>query len=363
MVSERSDRLLGRAVKSGSAAGWSGIGDVMELRQLRYFVRIVDMGSLSRASGVLHVAQSALSQQVAALEGGLNCTLLERSTRGVSPTPAGRELYRHAQAILKQAEDAKAAVASCSSEPTGQVIIGVPLSLVAPLAMPLFEAVRSRYPGIKLVIHEELSGTILEWVKSGRLTLGIAFDDGNLEGLETTPLLEERLYLVVHPGSALARRKVVALKELAALDLVLPGRDHGVRDRVERALLQAGLPPPRVIAEMNSLTMMKQAVRSKLGATILGWASVQPDLADRQLHAVEIVRPAIARTALMCHAAASAMTRSTVLARAEAVAAVEAVMQRASWRGVRLLDTRSAAVDADMAGPPVRGERGRVLRA
>ena len=311
----------------------------MELRQLRYFVRIVDMGSLSRASGVLHVAQSALSQQVAALESALNCALLERSTRGVSPTQAGRELYRHAKTLLKQAEDARAAVASCSSEPSGKVIIGVPLSLVAPLAMPIFEAVRSRYPGIKLVVHEELSGTILEWVKSGRLTLGIAFDDGNLDGLETMPLFEERLYLVVHPASPLARRKVVALKELAEIDLVLPGPDHGVRDRVERAMARAGLAPPRVIAEMNSLTMMKQAAQQGIGATILAWTSVQSEVVGRRLRAVEIVRPAITRTALMCHASASPKTRSTVLARAEAVQGVKAAIQHAAWRGVRFLGT------------------------
>jgi LysR family nitrogen assimilation transcriptional regulator len=310
----------------------------MELRQLRYFIRIVDMGSLSRAAGVLHIAQSALSQQVAALEAEFNCPLLDRGARGVSPTAAGQELYRHAQAILKQADDVKIAVASGSSEPTGQVIIGVPLSLVPPLGMPIFDAVRARYPGIRMLVHEELSGTILEWVKSGRLTLGIAFDDGNLEGLETTPLLEERLFLVVHPGSALARRKSVALKELAGIDLVLPGRGHGVRDRVELALAQAGLPAPRVIAEMNSLTMMKQAVQAKLGATILAWASVEAELVARRLCAVEIVRPAITRVAAMCHAATAPKGRAIALARATAVQAVRATIERAAWRGVRLLD-------------------------
>jgi LysR family nitrogen assimilation transcriptional regulator len=71
----------------------------VELEQLRYFIRIVDMGSLSQDSGVLHIAQSALSQQVAAFEAELDCALLTRNARGTTPTEAGRQLYRHAQAM------------------------------------------------------------------------------------------------------------------------------------------------------------------------------------------------------------------------------------------------------------------------
>lgn len=329
----------------------------MELRQLRYFVRIVDMGSLSRAAGVLHVAQSALSQQVATLEAEFDCPLLDRSTRGVSPTAAGRELYRHAQTILKQADDAKASVTSRSSEPSGQVIIGVPSSLVPPLGMPIFEAVRARYPGIRMLIHEELSGTILEWVKSGRLTLGIAFDDGNLEGLEATPLLEERLYLVVHPESALARSHSVALEKLTGIDLVLPGHGHGVRDRIELAMVRAGLPAPRVVAEMNSLTMMKQAAQARLGATVLAWASMEAEVTAQRLCAVEIVRPAITRVGVMCHAANVPRGHAVELARAEAVQAVCCAIRRAAWRGVRLPDALPPAPAAQAAGQDNRSPR------
>src|SRR5690349_18539130 len=121
----------------------------MDIRQLRTFVRIVDLGSLSRAAGALRIAQSALSQHVAALETELRAQLLQRSTRGVTPTEAGRLLYRHAQAILQQVDDCRAAVAAQASEPTGRVAFGMPLSLVAPLALPVFQAVRAQYPGVQ----------------------------------------------------------------------------------------------------------------------------------------------------------------------------------------------------------------------
>src|SRR5205085_12564277 len=129
--------------------------------------------------------------------------------------------------------------------------------------------VRRAYATILLQILEELSSTILKWVKSGRLALGIAFDDGNLGGLQTLPLLEERLFLVTSPRSPHARRKTIAVRELATLDFVLPTLGQGVRARVDRALAEAKLAPARVVAEVDSHTVMKQAAATGMGATIL----------------------------------------------------------------------------------------------
>jgi DNA-binding transcriptional LysR family regulator len=77
---------------------------IMQLRHLRYFVRIVEAGSFSRAAATIHVAQPALSQQIAELEEELGVSLLHRSTRGVRPTAAGETLFREAAAILQQME-------------------------------------------------------------------------------------------------------------------------------------------------------------------------------------------------------------------------------------------------------------------
>lgn len=307
----------------------------IELRQLRYFVRIVDIGSLSRAAGVLHVAQSALSHQVAALEDEFKSVLLTRSSRGVSPTECGLQLYRYAQAILKHADDVHEAVISCSTEPSGHVGLGIPSSLVAPLGLAIFNEVRTRYPLVRLQVYEELSGTVLEWVKSGRLMLGIAFDDGNLEGLESCRVMEERLFLVVHPKSRLARRKVITLRELQAIELVLPGLEQGVRHRVERVMMREGLSPPAVIAEMNSLTLLKQAVASNMGATILSWPSVEAEVLQKRLAVVEITRPSITRVVAVCATNAVKQTRAAECVLSAATAAIRHAVRHSSWRGVR----------------------------
>jgi LysR family nitrogen assimilation transcriptional regulator len=309
----------------------------MDIRQLRTFVRIVDLGSLSRTAGALRIAQSALSQHVAALEAELRAQLLQRSSRGVTPTEAGRLLYRHAQAILKQVDDCRAAVAAQASEPTGRVAFGMPLSLVAPLALPVFQAVRAQYPGVQLLLHEELSGTILEWIKNGRLSLGIAFDDGNLEGLDATPLVEERLFLIVPPKSPLARRKVVSLREVSKLDLVLPSPEQGVRPRIESALARAGHPIGNVVAELNSLTLMKQAAAAGIGATILSWPSVEAEVAQGSVAAIEIARPSITRVAAMCQLQSAPLSRAAECVVGAATGAIRETVRRTPWRGVRFV--------------------------
>jgi LysR family nitrogen assimilation transcriptional regulator len=324
----------GTAPRASSAAPGS---PAIEIRQLRYFVRIVDLGSFSRAAGVLHIAQSALSQQVAALEAEVKASLLLRTTRGVQPTDAGRVLYQHAQLILQQEGDAKVAVGESSAGPAGHVAFGLPLSLVPCLGLPIVEAVRRKYPGIRLQAMEELSGTILEWVKSGRLALGIAFDDGNLDGLSTVPLIEERLFLVLAPKSPLAHRKMVSLRELAQLDLVLPSTGQGVRARVDKALGEAGFGHARIAAEIDSLTILKQAAAAGIGPTILSWMSVEAEVLRGELVAIEIARPSIARVAHVAMLAASLRSRATQCVLEEARQAVHDAVQRPTWRGVRFL--------------------------
>lgn len=112
----------------------------MNFRRLKYFVKIVDIGSLTQAAEVLHIAQPALSQQVATLEGELNQQLLIRTKRGVTPTDAGKILYTHARAILRQCEQAQLAVHNVGQALSGQVSIGfAPEPLRHPSPCPYYK--------------------------------------------------------------------------------------------------------------------------------------------------------------------------------------------------------------------------------
>lgn len=307
----------------------------MELKQLRYFVRIVDLGSFSRAAGDIHVVQSALSEQIASLEAELGADLLVRTARGVTPTRAGEIFYRRAQEILRQTDDVRKAVSSLSDAPAGSVSFGVPLSLIHPMGLALLEAVSERYPHIHLTIHEGVNGAILEWIKNGRLSLGLAFEDGgNLASLMVTPVMEERMYLVLKRGHPLARRKSVSLAELQTLPLLMPSRAEGVRPQLERAMVRHGLSLQCAPGEVNSFNLLKLGAASALAPTVLTWPGIAHEVAHGMLAAVEIVRPVVTRTCVMC-----VLPTATENPAANAVARVALdilrdLAQQSGWRGV-----------------------------
>jgi len=147
---------------------------VMNLRRLKYFVKIVDIGSLTQAAEVLHIAQPALSQQLATLEGELKQQLLIRTKRGVTPTEAGNILYMHATTILRQCEQAHSAVNCVGQSLAGQVSVGLALgSVSSTLSMPLLQTVREQYPGILLYLNENFPSTLNELVSAGRMDMAV----------------------------------------------------------------------------------------------------------------------------------------------------------------------------------------------
>jgi LysR family nitrogen assimilation transcriptional regulator len=251
----------------------------MELRQLRYFVRIVELGSLTRAAADLFIAQPALSQQVAALEGEFNVRLLSRSVRGVTPTDAGLVFYRHAQSILRLMERLRADVQHAGADPTGLVSIGMPTSVANVLATPVIAAAQARYPGIRLQIIEGLSGHLRDLVVNGRVEMSVLFDATEVAGagagtgsarqvsnLHVKPLLIEELFFLSAGKKRFGR--TLTLAQAAEHRFVLPGGANATRQIVNRAFEAAGL-TLNVIAELDSLPTIKSVVQSGLAAAIL----------------------------------------------------------------------------------------------
>ena len=137
----------------------------MNLRRLKYFVKLVDIGSMTQAADVLHVAQPALSQQLATLEAELQQQLLIRTKRGVTPTEAGKVLYGHAQIILRQCEQAQLDINATGQALSGQVSVGLaPGTAASTLSLPLLRRVRERHPGILLYLNENFGTTLSELI-------------------------------------------------------------------------------------------------------------------------------------------------------------------------------------------------------
>lgn len=281
----------------------------MELRQLRYFVAIVDHGSLSRAARVLHIAQPALTQQIRQLEEELSAQLLHRSAQGVIATDAGKLFYEHAQAILKQVADARAAVTQSNDKPSGTVALGIPQSVSGALALPLLTAIRATYPDITLLLTEELTGNLIVQLRSGRINLAVLFDDGQLSSLTGTPMVEEDMMYITRADSqygvnggktaAKSRSRPVTLARAIKAPLILPGLQHGVRPRIEHIVRAHGMALDNVI-EINSIAILKSAILADIGATILPVAPVLAEIERGDMIAHPISGEHMARTLVLC---------------------------------------------------------------
>lgn len=272
----------------------------MELRQLRYFVAIVDHGSLSRAARILHIVQPALTAQLHQLEEELEVQLLHRSAQGMQATDAGKIFYEHAQAILKQVHDAKSAVRQSTDKPSGTVALGIPQSASGALAFPLLKAVRAVYPDIVFQLTEELTGNLTEQLASGRLNLAILFDDGQLGKFNTQALVEEEMMYITRADSQFAcKRKSIRLEKALQVPLILPSIQHGVRPRIESVVQEQGLRIEQVI-DITSIAILKSALLADMGATILPVSPLLAEIERGEMRACSISDVSLSRTVSLC---------------------------------------------------------------
>lgn len=307
----------------------------MELRQLRYFVAIVDHGSLSRAAAMLHVAQPALTQQLRQLEEELGAQLLHRSAQGVLSTDAGKVFYEHALAILKQVADARSAVTQSATRPSGSVTVGLPHSISGALALPLLTATRKQFPEITLQLTEELTGNLAEQLKSGRVNLAVLFDDGQLSPFVCTPLAEEELRYICRSDMAPADDGI-ALSQALSTQLILPGLQHGVRPRIEAVARSAGLATANII-EINSIAILKSAILAGMGATILPVAPVLAEVEHGAMRALPIHSPSISRTVVLCGSKNIPLTNAAAAVSRLICEVAAELCQSGYWIGARLL--------------------------
>jgi len=271
----------------------------MNLRRLKYFVKIVDIGSMTQAADVLHIAQPALSQQLVTLEAEMQQQLLIRTKRGVTPTEAGKVLYAHAQLILRQCEQALSDVTSSSEALTGNVSVGLaPGTAASSLAVPLLKRVRELHPGITLYLNENYGVTLSELIMSGRMDMAVLYGGREIHGLSFIPLLRETLYLV-SADDKLAGRGQIPLARVAEMDLLLPRQYNIVRRLVDEAFTRLDL-SPNVIAEVESATTLRSAVAERFAATILPESAALAVAAQGGVHLSRIVEPAIEAPLTLC---------------------------------------------------------------
>jgi LysR family nitrogen assimilation transcriptional regulator len=246
----------------------------MNIRQLRFFLQIAELGSVTRAASLLHIAQPALSRHVRQLEEELGVTLFQRSDRGVALTDAGVLLRDRAVGLLQHFERVRQDVRDEFNEPTGEVTLAMPPSMLDLVTMPVIARYRERYPGVLLRIIEGISGILNAWslVQLGKADLAIVTNVEPLATLESSVFLREPLCLIGPKSAGLDALDDVALGHVAEKLLIMPGRPNSLRLILETAMAERKL-PLSIAFEGNSPSFILMAVESGLGFTALPFCS------------------------------------------------------------------------------------------
>lgn len=268
----------------------------INLRNLEIFVIVSRLGSISRASTSLGMAQSVVSKCIAQLEQDWGEKLFDRTGRGVHMSEFGKRMLPRAEALLAQCASLQEEARSAASEPSGLVRIGIVPSLMKTIVAGLYEAVSRAAPDVRLQFVEAMQGPLENQLASGRLDLAVL----NRYGSKTSVLANEeylgesKTYLVMRPGHPLSRRTTVDFRELNGLPLVVPIAPSGLRSLLDQLARQEGI-TLHIAFEVESLVAMKRFVRAADALTILPFLGIEDDVRSGDLSAVEIVNPAIPR--------------------------------------------------------------------
>lgn len=275
----------------------------MDLRQLKYFSKVVENGSFSKAAADLHVAQPALSQHVRHMEEELGLALLHRGPHGVSATDAGVRLMAHAKRILTEFAEIGDSVRGAAIAPRGVVRFGLPGTVSEILAAPLIEAARERFPEVRIRIVEAMSGYILEWLKRGEVDLAMIYATSDPRGLAVHHGLSEEICLFASPsmaGQEAFQGASVDLRDVAGLPLVVPGSGHGLRELIEAVATAAQVSLNPAI-EIDSYTQIKRLVARGIGFGILPRMAINADAQAGLFRAWSFQNPPITRKVYLAY--------------------------------------------------------------
>jgi len=269
----------------------------VDIRKLMYFVAVSEQKSFTKAAEILRIAQPALGLQIRQLEQQLKVQLLVRHSRGVELTEAGVILLERARDILERVELARAAVRESAPMQGERITIGMAPSISAMLSYPLIKLGAQKFPNVTIVLVEELSSVLLEWLENGRIDIAIGYEMLNSAKVSGDPLFIQDFFLV-QPPKARPRRRKINFAELANIDLLMPASPHGLRELMEAGAARLGV-HLKIRFEVQSISVLKELVEQGICATVLSYGAVARECEKGRLVATEIVNPTVKRIAYL----------------------------------------------------------------
>ncbi|EEM3013061.1 tricarballylate utilization LysR family transcriptional regulator TcuR [Salmonella enterica] len=305
----------------------------MELRQLRYFVRIIETGSMGSAAQDLDIGVSALSQQMSRLENELAIRLLQRTSRGVTPTNAGLAFYSQAQLALRHADDT--ILAAREARLSGHVSVGMAPSTASILGIPFIHAMQENYADVRLHVVESLSGNLERMINTRQIDLAVVFQKDKILRWSARPILEEQLFLIgSHALLAALPDNPITPEQLAGIPLIMPSQGHGLRGRLD-AVCQEHALNVEIVAEIDGLALLMRAVRDGLGATLQPGAAIS-HLDNDALRVIGVHNPVLSRPNFLVSLSDDELTPAGLAARVVLTKVMRQLVDAGEWPGATL---------------------------
>ena len=342
----------------------------MDLRTLRYFITVLEAGSLSRAAGSLYIAQPALTAQIKKLEAELGAQLFDRSHAGVTPTPAGVQLYEDARRLLSDADAVRERIQRLPQGPEGSVTVAVPFLLASLLMGPVLTELKATHPRIRVFVLDDLSLMVKKAMLDRRADVGILVDTPQVEGLQCRPLAREAMFFCGHDADGHVRKMLrqspkskpgarksanasspprleIDFANAIAQPLVLQSRRFAIRRGVEDAAAQQSL-PLNIAHEQDSTRVLRSLYLNGAGFTFTPACALHDQPAPRPSWIVaRVTRPDMQRTYSLATQAARPVDAATHVVMDALVRQMKDMIDSGTWEADWLLP-----MNKDRRAPP-----------
>jgi DNA-binding transcriptional LysR family regulator len=271
---------------------------MLDVRRMKVLREVAARGSFSAAAEALSFTQSAISQQVAALERETGTKLVERGPRGIRLTQAGEVVVKHADAVLSRLSCAEEELQALAGLRGGKLSLSTFQSAGATLVPRAVSAFHRRYPEVELALTQAEPDDATVLMRAGELDLAIVYDFDGIPGgldesLDKVHLIDDRYDLLVARDHSLAEKSRIRMADLAEERWINSTGGCGCRQAVLHACAQAGF-EPRVSFETDEIMAVQALVANGMGVTLM------PQLALTAVHPGVAVRP-LGREAPMRH--------------------------------------------------------------
>ncbi|MDT9598780.1 LysR family transcriptional regulator [Sphingosinicella rhizophila] len=262
----------------------------MDLRQLRTFRAVAELGSLSKASDRLRIAQPALSRQIKLLEHDLRTPLFIRHGRGMVVTEAGRMLFERTAGLMRQLEQAREDVLAASGAPSGRVVVGMVPTISGGLAGLVAQRVVELYPQVALRIFDAYGGFLIDLIHRGEIDMAVVYGPATQLHLNVETLRSDDLFAIAAPGQGISQLGSASFSDIAKRPLILPSHPHGLRALAEHAAAAADL-TLHIPVEADSFQALVDIVAAGVGCTFLPYYAVRRHVEQGLLEAVPVSPP------------------------------------------------------------------------